>query len=64
MKDPLDCIQQDPGNWNGIIINLNIKYDWSQKGNYTCHNNLYSLIKKAFVILRNNWNNNYFGAKV
>ena len=46
------CIQQDHGNCNGIIINLNIKHDESKICNCQCHNNMYSLIKKAFLALK------------
>ena len=57
------CIQQDHGNCNGIIINLNIKHDESKICNCQCHNNMYSLIKKTFLALKNE-NDNYFGNKI
>jgi len=58
------CIQQDHGNCNGIIINLNIEHEESQICNCQCHNNMYSLIKKAFLALNNNDNDNHFGNKI
>jgi len=57
------CIQQDHGNCNGIISNLNIKDDESKICNCQCHNNMYSLIKKAFLALKNE-NDNYFGDNI
>ena len=57
------CIQQDHSNCNGIIINLNIKHDESKICNCQYHNNMYSLIKKAFLALKNE-NDNYFGDNI
>ena len=63
MKDPSIVLNKNHGNCNGIIINLNIKHDESKICNCQCHNNMYSLIKKAFLALKNE-NDNYFGDNI
>ena len=40
-----------------------MKHDESKICNCQCHNNMYSLIKKAFLALKNE-NDNYFGDNI